>query len=83
MASEHQARATWCWLRSASIPTMCRRRLIEVPLWEWGLPDDAALRATDLMRGHNFVWTGKYQRIRLDPGDLPFAIWQIAPPGDV
>jgi starch synthase (maltosyl-transferring) len=33
------------------------------------------------MRGHRFVWTGKPQRIRLDPADLPFAIWQVAPPG--
>ncbi len=52
---------------------------IEVPLWEWGLPDDGSLAATDLMRGQNFVWTGKRQHIRLDPNDLPFAIWQIAP----
>ena len=35
------------------------------------------------MRGHRFVWTGKLQRIRLDPADLPFAIWRIAPPGGV
>ena len=28
-------------------------------------------------------WTGKIQRIRLDPADLPFAIWRIAPPGGV
>ena len=52
---------------------------IEIPLWEWGLPDHASLNATDLMRGHQFIWTGKQQRIRLDPRDLPFAIWQVAP----
>ena len=56
---------------------------IEIPLWEWGLPDHEALAATDLMRGQRFVWTGKNQRIRLDPADLPFAIWQIAPAGAV
>jgi starch synthase (maltosyl-transferring) len=56
---------------------------IEIPLWEWGLPDNAALAATDLMRGHRFVWNGKNQRVRLDPADLPFAIWQVAPPGAV
>jgi starch synthase (maltosyl-transferring) len=54
---------------------------IEIPLWEWGLPDHESLEATDLMRGHRFLWTGKQQRIRLDPADLPFAIWQIAPLG--
>jgi starch synthase (maltosyl-transferring) len=54
---------------------------IEVPLWEWGLPDDGALAATDLMRGQSFTWHGKRQTIRLDPADQPFQIWQIAPPG--
>ncbi|MGA8195208.1 MAG: DUF3416 domain-containing protein, partial [Acetobacteraceae bacterium] len=56
---------------------------IEIPLWEWGLPDHEALAATDLMRGQRFVWTGKNQRIRLDPADLPFAIWRVAPAGAV
>jgi starch synthase (maltosyl-transferring) len=52
---------------------------VEIPLWEWGLGDHETLAATDLMRGHRFTWTGKQQRIRLDPADLPFAIWQVAP----
>ncbi len=54
---------------------------IEIPLWEWGLPDHESLAATDLMRNHGFVWRGKQQRVRLDPAELPFAIWQIIPPG--
>ena len=62
-------------------PHNVQEAAIEIPLWEWGLPDHASLAATDLMRGHRFVWTGKQQRIRLDPADLPFAIWQIAPLG--
>jgi len=33
------------------------------------------------MRGRRFVWQGKNQRLRLDPADLPFAIWRIAPEG--
>ena len=52
---------------------------IEVPLWEWNLPDSAAVAVSDLMRDHKFVWHGKFQRVRLDPGELPFAIWRIAP----
>ena len=52
---------------------------IEVPLWEWNLPDSAAVAVTDLMREHKFVWHGKLQRVRLDPGELPFSIWRIAP----
>ncbi|HVB66922.1 MAG TPA: maltotransferase domain-containing protein [Acetobacteraceae bacterium] len=54
---------------------------IELPLWEFGQPDGGALDATDLMRGHRATWHGKTQHIRLDPADLPFAIWQVTPPG--
>jgi len=53
--------------------------VFEVPLWEWGLPDHGSLAVEDLMRDHRFVWTGKLQRVRLDPAGLPFAIWRIAP----
>jgi starch synthase (maltosyl-transferring) len=49
---------------------------IEIPLWKFGLSDNDTLRAEDLMRGREVVWSGKHQRIRLDP-ELPFAIWQI------
>jgi starch synthase (maltosyl-transferring) len=52
---------------------------IEVPLWEWNLPDSSAVAVTDLMREHKFAWHGKLQRVRLDPNELPFAIWRIAP----
>jgi starch synthase (maltosyl-transferring) len=31
------------------------------------------------MREQKFTWQGKLQRIRLDPTELPFAIWRIAP----
>ena len=53
---------------------------IEVPLWEFGLPDGGTVDVTDLMRGNRFTWTGKTQRVRLDPADLPFAIWQLTVP---
>ena len=62
-------------------PHNVQEAAIEIPLWEWGLPDHELLAASDLVRGNRFVWTGKQQRIRLDPADLPFAIWQIAPTG--
>jgi starch synthase (maltosyl-transferring) len=53
----------------------------EVPLWEWSLPDDGAVDVEDLMGGQRFVWQGKIQRVRLDPAQLPFAIWRISPRG--
>ena len=43
-------------------------------------PDDGALAATNLMHGHSFIWQDRSQRIRLDPAELPSAIWQVMPP---
>jgi starch synthase (maltosyl-transferring) len=53
---------------------------IEVPLWEFGLPDDGSIAVEDLMRGHRFHWHGKSQSIRLDPRELPFSIWRLSAP---
>ncbi len=58
-------------------PHAVQEATIELPLWEFGLPDSGGLQATDLMHGGQFIWQGKYQTIRLDPGDLPFAIWHV------
>jgi starch synthase (maltosyl-transferring) len=54
---------------------------LEVPLWRFGLPDEAAIGAEDLMRARPLIFHGKRQRVRLDPGDLPFAIWRLDNPG--
>ncbi|WP_208245498.1 maltotransferase domain-containing protein (plasmid) [Rhizobium sp. T1470] len=51
---------------------------VEIPLWSWNLPDDGALDLEDLITGLRSRWTGKIQRIRLDPhAGLPFAIWRV------
>jgi starch synthase (maltosyl-transferring) len=60
-------------------PHQVQEAVFEIPLWEWRLPDHGSLAVEDLMRGHRFVWTGKLQRVRLDPAGLPFALWRIAP----
>ncbi|MGI4816257.1 MAG: maltotransferase domain-containing protein [Janthinobacterium lividum] len=52
---------------------------IELPLWKWGLSDNEALQAEDLVSGERFEMRGKYQRIRLDPATLPFAIRRVRP----
>jgi starch synthase (maltosyl-transferring) len=52
---------------------------IEIPLWRFGLDDDASLAAEDLMRDHRFVWHGKRQMVRLNPQEQPFCIWRIQP----
>ena len=56
---------------------------IEVPLWEFGLPDTASVAVEDLMRGYRFLWHGKAQTITLDPQDTPFSIWRISAPESV
>jgi len=52
---------------------------VELPLWKFGLPDHGSFAVEDLMRHHRFTWTGKYQRIRCDPDEIPFSIWRISP----
>jgi starch synthase (maltosyl-transferring) len=58
-------------------PHIAQEAAIEVPLWEFGLGDQAAIAVTDLMRGDNFMWYGKNQHIRLDPAEQPFRIWRL------
>lgn len=52
----------------------------EIPLWEWGLPDDEILEVEDLVSGERFLWRGKMQRTSILPG-TPYRIWRVAPPG--
>lgn len=52
----------------------------EIPLWEFGLPDDGALDAEDLLNGGRFSLRGKVQRIALDPAERPVAIWRLSKP---
>lgn len=58
-------------------PHMAQEAAFEVPLWEFGLSDQAAISVTDLMRGDSFMWYGKNQHIRLDPAESPFRIWRL------
>ncbi len=53
----------------------------EVPLWEFGLPDDAAIEVKDLIHGNHFTWHGKVQTLELEPSTRPYAIWQLFAPG--
>ncbi len=48
----------------------------ELPLWEFGLPDDASIHAEDLIKGEHFQWHGKMQHLHLTPDD-PYRIWRI------
>ncbi|MBE7619422.1 DUF3416 domain-containing protein [Komagataeibacter sp. FXV2] len=60
-------------------PAAVQEADFEVPLWEWGLADNASIRVHDLVHDRHGTWHGKIQHIRLDPHDLPFAIWHVRP----
>jgi starch synthase (maltosyl-transferring) len=60
-------------------PFHVQEATVEIPLWEWGLSDTAAFTVSDLMHDSETVRSGKLQRLRLDPAELPFVIWRIAP----
>jgi starch synthase (maltosyl-transferring) len=53
----------------------------ELPLWEFGLPDEASLEVEDAIHGNRFTWHGKHHRLTLDPVNRPYAIWKLFPPG--
>ena len=50
---------------------------LEVPLWEFGQPDDGALELDDLVNAVHVTWRGKHQHLRLDPFSSPYAIWRV------
>lgn len=52
----------------------------EAPLWEFGLPDDAAIEVEDRLGGGRFVSRGKTHRIALDPSERSVVIWRLVPP---
>ncbi|MFC7334369.1 maltotransferase domain-containing protein [Rhodocista pekingensis] len=52
----------------------------EVPLWELGLPDDAAVQVEDLFSGGRWFWYGKWQNLTLEPWTNPAALWRITRP---
>ncbi len=53
---------------------------IEIPLEMLGLNEGATVRAEELFTGTRVTWTGRHQRIRLDPNHNPCAIWRIVDP---
>ena len=57
-------------------PASAQEADVEIPLWAWNLPDHASLSMEDLVSGEKFTWTGKWQRLRLEPA-MPFAVWRV------
>lgn len=56
-------------------PYAVREGTLELPLWEWGLADDARLDLEDMLDGHAFSLYGKYHRVALPP-ERPYLLWR-------
>lgn len=53
----------------------------EIPLWKFGLVDEASVEVQDLIHANYFTWHGKHQTLTLDPVNRPYAIWRLIAPG--
>ncbi|HKK29298.1 MAG TPA: alpha-1,4-glucan--maltose-1-phosphate maltosyltransferase [Alphaproteobacteria bacterium] len=53
---------------------------IEIPLWEFDLPDEGTIEARDEVTGEDFIWEGKIQHVYLTAHDRPYAIWSLKNP---
>lgn len=60
-------------------PFNAQHGAFELPLWRFGLADDAALHVSDLIAGNSLVWRGKHQVLHLSP-EQPYALWRLEGP---
>ena len=51
----------------------------EVPLWEFGLPDDGSVQVEELVGGGRFSWHGKVQHWHFSPTGMLYAIFRLRP----
>ncbi len=58
-------------------PFQPRETLIHLPIADFGIGPDEQYRATDILSGETYIWTGGTQHIRLDPHDEPARFWAI------
>ncbi|PLC54542.1 hypothetical protein CR155_07160 [Pollutimonas nitritireducens] len=54
--------------------------MLELPMWEWDLPDDATISVQDVFDDHRFTLHGKYHHVELTP-ERPFFVWRLVRPG--
>ncbi len=50
---------------------------IHLPVEEFGIKPDEQYRATDLLSGETFIWTGGTQHLRLDPHNEPARFFSL------
>ncbi len=59
-------------------PYNTQQATVELPLWKWGLPDQATLLLEDLIGGDQFQLTGRFHTVTLTP-QQPYLIWRARP----
>ena len=60
-------------------PYAVRFGTLELPLWQWSLPDNATVLLEDLFDDRRFALSGKHHRVELTP-QRPFLLWKVLPP---
>ncbi|MBA2753491.1 MAG: alpha-1,4-glucan--maltose-1-phosphate maltosyltransferase [Chloroflexia bacterium] len=58
-------------------PFQPHETVIVLPIGEWGIGDGEQYRATDLLSGETFMWTGARQTVFLDPRQEPAMMLSI------
>ncbi len=48
-------------------PFLMQHGYVQLPLVEWGLPEDATVEVDDLLSGERYYWRGEWNYVRLDP----------------
>ncbi len=56
-----------------------RAGTLELPLWQWDLPDDATVAVEDLFEDRRFSLQGKYHFVELAQ-ERPFVLWRLIRP---
>ncbi len=54
-----------------------RAGLVQVPLWELGIPDWQTYTVHDLLTGAQYTWKGEWNYVDLDPYVLPMHLFRI------
>src|SRR5690606_5308910 len=57
-------------------PHAAHRARLELPLWSWGLGDDATVLLEDVCAEHQFELRGKHHEVELTP-QRPYQIWRL------
>ena len=63
-------------------PHFPQETTFELPLWRWGVAEDAVLQTADLIWDAPFEWTGVTHHVWLTP-EHPYAMWSVTLPESV